>query len=461
MRHASRRRLQAFERTFSTWRLSATVSFALLALVGGYAAGTARFAAATEVAECPKGACFELKISGNIKAEPNPTSADAGSVTKGDRVRTTGAKQQSGKLMWVEIETGDGAKGWVPQRSLKPAKPTPAKKVEAAPAPAPAATVAAPATAAEPTRPPASAAPAATPEAAKATPPAPAEAPAPPSTKPSAPTARVPAKFEHVAPVASISFVEGDGTLIWPDGSRTAAGIKMDLRVGDKLVTGRESSMVIVFPPDRRIVLLENTTLTIDAFHWSSKDATHYDARVSVQSGAVETMFAPVPSDDEKIEIKAALLDVRVLGRRVGVRVDVARNAASAYALQGAFEASSAGRSMIIGDTFGVTVSRDDTLLRPRQLPAMPAPVEPFDGQYVPVLRFTWLPIEEAASYRFRVTYDAEGSFIAHEALVTGNEYAPPSLSIQTGPFFWSVSSVDSQGFISRPCKSQKFILTE
>lgn len=215
------------------------------------------------------------------------------------------------------------------------------------------------------------------------------------------------------------------------------------LRMGDKIRTGKDSNITLRFADGSRLMVMENSLLTLDEMTVYGKSGA-FNTRMKLQNGQVETQVVPLKNPAAYYEIITPAIAVGVRGTDFRVGADADNAISRSEVLQGFVAVEAAGIQLSIPAGFGTLAEQGKPPLPPVALLKGPDLTGlPVLLQSVP-LRFKWPALDGAASYRAQVFADEEFQKLLLDGTFSGNE--AKWLDLPDGNYFLRVRALDKQG---------------
>jgi hypothetical protein len=246
---------------------------------------------------------------------------------------------------------------------------------------------------------------------------------------------------------------------------------------GDTVVTGEDSSLVLVFLDGTKILLQENSRLKID--HLSVFENTGLsDSQLSLEAGRMETQVIPSKSELRrfKIQTRATVTSVRGTDYRVSAEQD--KDESRTEVIEGKVDVKGIKLSSSITTGFGtVSVKGQEPMPPVKLLPAPDVSQIPKTFDQVPI-QFTMPTLEQGQGYRVQIAKTSkfqdllfdkrvDSSTIRGSDLPDGGYYIrvrgidAQQLEGLNAQFEFSINARPESPFLSSPNSGQGFLIDE
>jgi len=261
-------------------------------------------------------------------------------------------------------------------------------------------------------------------------------------------------------------FINLDGTVKVRKrnaGQFVTADYRTPLEEGDIVQTGSDGITRITFIDGTTYVVKSDTLIVIEANTTAANRATR--VAVQVTSGAVDlsTGSWEVPGSSSEVRFENAVARMQQ-NTRAGVRQD-ARGGVHELTVSEGQAALARGNEVVQLGPYerasfraaDAPISRDRVLAppkltRPRNLEPI---ISPDPSQEV--VRFEWEPVEQAKSYRFRLSTSPLFASVAADRQVTTTNFTARGLA--PADYYWTVRAVDAKNSESQESEPNRFTL--
>lgn len=221
----------------------------------------------------------------------------------------------------------------------------------------------------------------------------------------------IPFKMMKSVPVgAEVLMVNGEASVRSRAGDEAPLQAGNWVRVGDKLHVGAGSNLTLRFPDGSRLLVLEQSTLTLSKAVRLGKSDT-YRIQIDLSEGSVDSRVTPLKQRPGQYEVRTPALRMSVRGTEFRAVVGAARQLTRGEVLAGRVRMSGAGRELVLGKGFGTLAALGEAPRATRQLPAAPDLHDlPTRLERLP-LRFPWP--QAASAHRFHAqVFDSRDSLV-------------------------------------------------
>lgn len=233
----------------------------------------------------------------------------------------------------------------------------------------------------------------------------------------------------------SVERVRGDG------GTASVVSVGATLQVGDRLVTGENSSATIRFADGSRVLLQSNTDLTLDTM--SAYGSTGMvDTSMRLHGGRIENEVPPAVGPGSRYRIITPPAVAAVRGTSFRVAFDPSAATALGEVLDGALGVSAQDVTRAVPAGFGVATKVGEPPGEPARL--LPAPDLSGLPDALPAQRivFEWPAVQGASIYRGQVFAAADTERLLQESVLTRPraEWQP----LPVGEYLLRVRAIDA-----------------
>ncbi len=221
----------------------------------------------------------------------------------------------------------------------------------------------------------------------------------------------IPFKMMKSVPVgAEVLMVNGEASVRSRAGDETPLQAGNWVRVGDKLHVGAGSNLTLRFPDGSRLLVLEQSTLTLSKAVRLGKSDT-YRIQIDLSEGSVDSRVTPLKQRPGQYEVRTPALRMSVRGTEFRAAVGATRKLTRGEVLAGRVRMSGAGREVVLGKGFGTLAALGEAPHASRPLPVAPDLRElPTRLERLP-LRFPWPQAASAHSFHAQV-FDSRDSLV-------------------------------------------------
>lgn len=214
------------------------------------------------------------------------------------------------------------------------------------------------------------------------------------------------------------------------------------IRQGSSIRTGGESAVEIVFDDGASLYQQPDTLLEVGVSQL--KGETHIFQRLLLEAGRVVTKVRRAMGRDSRIEIRTP--SATAVARGTEYRVSTgASGATTSEVLHGVIDVEAMRRSVAVREGEGTLVKKGQAPLPPRKLLAPPVLRDRQPVYRGAPITLAFSSIEGAVSHRLLLSRDQGGKDVVAERLFKAGE-SPALTSLEDGPYFVRVSSVDELG---------------
>jgi hypothetical protein len=255
--------------------------------------------------------------------------------------------------------------------------------------------------------------------------------------------------------VARVAAAGGSAFLGPDEGSFKPAEPGMPVLMNELVKTGANSKVTIHLKDGSGLEVKPESLIKMAVLQITG--ATR-EVKIEVLSGGITADVRKATQHSSfEASSRVAVASVRGTVFRFGVEDN---GGARLETLEGVVVVSSAkdpdAKPVEVSAGHGTTVSAAGVPTPPTTLPAAPNVTSPQKGALGSDARFTWQPVEGAASYRVEVARDAD--FVVEPKATTSTEATvswPEPLA--KGKWFWRVTGLDAQGFTGPSSKVYAF----
>lgn len=240
---------------------------------------------------------------------------------------------------------------------------------------------------------------------------------------------------------AKVIQLKGTVQRLFVKGDAVALKLGDLLETGAKIETAVASSLTLQFADESKLLVAENSSITMDALQRSGKtgevetvirmDAGSAESRVAKQSGGFKARYRVV----------TPAMQLAVRGTIFVVKVDENSGRSSSMVIEGTVIASAEGKDIELGAGFGTVTDVGQPPQQPTELlppPTFGTSATPRPGQLV------WNQVDNAGEYRVQVLGGASNDSLVHDQIYTGNEIS--FINLPDGTYLLKVSGIDKQG---------------
>ena len=239
---------------------------------------------------------------------------------------------------------------------------------------------------------------------------------------------------------ALVVQLQGEALLVSAsDGSSRALTINTRLHSGDRIKTGADSNLNILFADGSELLVLSDSEVVMDSL--SAYGITGMvDTRIRLQGGRVDTRVVPAQGPGSRYHIITPAAVAAVRGTSFRVSADTDKPVARSEVTEGKVGVSGSGASQLVPSGFGTITEAGKPPQPPREL--LPAP----DLSSLPAvldrlpLQFNWETVENAAAYRFQVAADNQFTRLLADGT---SKQASATLDLPDGEYMLRVRAID------------------
>ncbi len=207
----------------------------------------------------------------------------------------------------------------------------------------------------------------------------------------------------HQPATALVTALEGEARLVSAsDGSTRPLANNTRLFSGDRVITGADGNLNILFADGSELLVLSGSEIVMDSL--SAYDTTGMiDTRVRLQGGRVDTRVKPSKGPGSRFYIITPAAVAAVRGTRFRVSADTDKPLARSEVTEGKVDVSGSGAAQLVPAGFGTVTEAGKPPQAPREL--LPAPdLSPLPALFDRLpLQFTWGSVKNARGYRLQV----------------------------------------------------------
>lgn len=257
----------------------------------------------------------------------------------------------------------------------------------------------------------------------------------------------IPLRLLRLVP-ATATLVEASGSFtLFRDGAEAAADPGHTLRIGDRLVTGSDSSVVVRFADGSTVILGSNSELTLDRLG-QYRGTPMVDTRLRLERGRLETTVEPAAGTGSHFEVwtPPAVSSVRGTDLRLGL--DPAAERSATEVLSGRVDVAALQTVRRVAAGFGTVTRQGEPPAPPRPL-LPPPPLEelPPTLERLP-LRLPMPPLEGAAQFRVAIAEDDGFQRLLFEEVVPADGAA--RLDLPDGTYAARLRGIEADGLEGR-----------
>ena len=247
---------------------------------------------------------------------------------------------------------------------------------------------------------------------------------------------------------ATATLVDGSGSFtLFRDGAELAAGPGDALRIGDRLVTGDDSSVVVRFADGSTLILGSESELVLDRLG-QYRGTGMVDTRLRLERGRLETAVEPAAGSGSRFEIwtPPAVSSVRGTDLRLGL--DPAAERSATEVLSGRVDVAALQTVRRVAAGFGTVTRQGEPPAPPRPLLPPPALEDlPPSLERLP-LRLPMPPLEGAERFRVAVAEDDGFQRLVFEEVVPAGGAA--RLNLPDGTYAARLRGIEADGLEGR-----------
>lgn len=215
------------------------------------------------------------------------------------------------------------------------------------------------------------------------------------------------------------------------------------LREADQILTGPNSNLTLSFVDGSRLLVLENSQLTLETLRVYGKSGVS-DTRVRLQKGQLDTQVNKLKGPSARYQITTPALVLGVRGTSFRVAADDQDGTSRSEVMEGLVSADDSGTELSIPAGYGALASAEKPAATAiKLLPAPDLSQSPDRLQRVP-LRFNWQPLENAVGYHAQVFADTNFEQLLHDGVFRQPE--AKFADLPDGNFIMRVRAVDQTG---------------
>jgi hypothetical protein len=231
-------------------------------------------------------------------------------------------------------------------------------------------------------------------------------------------------------------------------------GVK--LAEGDRVRTGSQGFASLEFDDGTRVVVGQDTTITLDRLRKSALTGTR-DEVILLDRGYVDNEVTHATIPDSRFQIRTPSVVAGVRGTQFRMNYDSAAHTAAVEVIEGAVRVDAraraadaqAQRGELIPAKFGVVAHDREAVGAPVALLAAPTLVNPENIQDKPTVVFDFLGPEGERGYRVQIGRDAGLLDVIREQRVTTSSASFGNLP--DGTYYLRAAAIDSEGLAGLP----------
>lgn len=259
---------------------------------------------------------------------------------------------------------------------------------------------------------------------------------------------RFPIKWLKIQP----SFVlvtdgHGDVTIIRSSSNNPVTNKEVRLYFGDRIVTGKNSSAMLIFADKSRLLLQSSSELIMDKLTVYG-DGGMADTRLRLPKGRVDAQIIPKKINRSRYEITTPAAVAAVRGTEFRVSAENSRPVSRSEVLKGLVAVGSNGANLDVPAGFGTVSEAGKPPPSPKKLLPPPDLVRKQElYTQIPIL-FLWKSQDNAQSYRVQLFNQKNLNTLLLDKVVTKNQYQFKSLSDDSYLLrIRGIDSVELEGF--------------
>jgi hypothetical protein len=253
----------------------------------------------------------------------------------------------------------------------------------------------------------------------------------------------IPLRLLRLEP-ASATLVTMHGSLtLLRDGAPAPAAPGDELRIGDRLVTGEDSSAVVRFADGSEVVLGGGGELVLDRLG-RYRGTAMVDTRLRLERGRVDTLVQPAAGSGSLFEVwtPPAVSSVRGTDLRIGLDESAERSATEV--LTGEVQVSALATARRVPAGFGTVTRQGQPPEPPRPLLAPPAAADlPLTLERLP-LRLPMPPLAGAERFRLGLATDESFRELLFDEVVEAGGAA--RLELPDGSYMARMRGIEADG---------------
>lgn len=246
------------------------------------------------------------------------------------------------------------------------------------------------------------------------------------------------------AAVAEVIHIQGVVSRTPKKGPPQSVAAGARLETGDTIETGSEASASLRFVDGSRLLLTQNTKVTLAEMILFGKTGMAR-TMLELHRGSLDTRVATQQKPAARYEIRSRALNLAVRGTEFRAHVDDANQTARGEVLGGEVQASGTrGKAINLSPGFGMVATPGEALRTPQRLPRAPdLSSQPGLLQHVP-LHFEWPAEAGAAQYRAQVFEGRHFEQLRLDGVFTGG--TAKWADLPDGRYMLRVRAIDHNG---------------
>ncbi len=253
---------------------------------------------------------------------------------------------------------------------------------------------------------------------------------------------RIPSTWiRHYPALVRVASLHGTAEL-WEDGATLPKPLIEGaiVMLGDSVATGPGSSLVLVFLDGSRIMLQENSRLTIDRLMLLEYTGMS-DSRLQLERGRLETQVTPNSGSVRRFQIKTPATVTSVRGTDYRLAADATNDESRTEVVAGKVDVSGGGQKRLLKAGFGAVIGKGKAPSAPlKLLPAPDASGIPAVFSQVP-LQFAMPGSEPERGYRVQIAANPEFDGVLFDRSYTSTIIRGPDLP--DGSYYIRVRAID------------------
>ncbi len=236
------------------------------------------------------------------------------------------------------------------------------------------------------------------------------------------------------------------------------AKVNSSLVEGEKIRTLTKSYAEVQFADESRIRLKENSQALIRRMKVNNLN-NKSEAEVSLVSGDLHAFLSGGNSSkDFKLEVPG--VETNIQSSNFWVNLDQGKKTSRFANYDGKLELEASGSKVVLEQNEGSVIKPNSKPTAPRKLLKAPMLALPENNSKLFGKKndLKWVPIKEAIKYQIEIATDDQfNDIVMSETSGQSSQLVPTAL--QTGVFFWRVTSVDAVGLPGRPSSPRSFTI--
>jgi len=215
------------------------------------------------------------------------------------------------------------------------------------------------------------------------------------------------------------------------------------LDTGDAIKTGAQSSMTIEFADKSKVLVSEETQLTMDTL-FKSKEGNVAETQLRVEYGSIESYVSKQKGFGASYKVITPALQLSAKGTAFIAKVDKETGSSSATVTEGQVNASAQGKEVELFAGYATLADVGAVPAEPRKMLSVPKLDTVGDVvNYLP-LSLSWQSLEKAEKYRLQLLSGSRYEYLAHDELYTNTQVN--LINIPDAHYKIRVSGVDVDG---------------